>query len=322
MLKFFMKSIISIVVLSAMIVVLNSEAKAEKTVGVIIFSKENHYAETWKGIMGHLQKEGLTEPKVKYLIENAEGDKVKTSKIVSKFSESKVDMIIALGTTPAVFATRETKNIPIVFSMVYDPVESQIAQGWNSSGNNAAGSSNKFSMSHILKTLNSFASVKRLGVLYQPGEKNSEAQLRELQSEKNNFKINIIPIPVTRKEDVSNILSDAVKLVDALYLAGSSILGETVSTTVDIATKAKVITMSNLEERVEKGVMIGVCADSYKVGQLAGERAAKILKGAKPSSLSIGVVKKTDIIINMKTAQAAQIQVSDAFLKTATKIIK
>jgi putative ABC transport system substrate-binding protein len=322
MMRIVLKSIACAVVMFVMVCFLPVEAKAEKKIGVLVFTKEKHYAETLNGIMDRLKKEGFADPGVKFLIENAEGSKAKVAAITQKFSTSKLDMIIALGTTPAVMLLKDIKDVPVVFSMVYDPVESNIAQGWESSGNNTTGSSNKFPMSHIMKTLKNFAQVKKLGVLYQPGEKNSEKQLQGLQAEQNNFQIKVTPIPVTNKEEVATILSQAVNVVDALYLAGSSILGETVPTIVDIAAKAKIITMTNLEERVEKGVLLGVCADSYDVGVLAGERAAKVLKGAKPSSLSIGVVKKLDVIINMKTATAGQIQIPPAFLKSAKKVIQ
>lgn len=317
-----LKSIACVVVLFVTVCFLPVEAKAEKKIGVLVFTKEKHYAETLTGIMDRLKKEGFAEPSVKFLMENAEGSKAKVAAITQKFAASKLDMIIALGTTPAVMLSKDIKDVPVVFSMVYDPVESNIAQGWESSGNNTTGSSNKFSMSHIMKTLKNFAQVKKLGVLYQPGEKNSEKQLQGLQAEQNNFQIKVMPIPMTNKEEVAPILAQAVNVVDALYLAGSSVLGEAVPTIVDIATKAKIITMTNLEERVEKGVLLGVCADSYDVGALAGERAAKVLKGAKPSSLSIGLVKKLDVIINMKTATAGQIQIPPAFLKSAKKVIK
>jgi len=70
---------------------------------------------------------------------------------------------------------------------------------------------------------------------------------------------------------------------------------------VDIAIKAKVVTISHLEDMVEKGALLGVCANPYLIGRLAGEKAAKILRGAKPSSIPIEPLKKFDLIINKKS---------------------
>jgi ABC-type uncharacterized transport system substrate-binding protein len=57
------------------------------------------------------------------------------------------------------------------------------------------------------------------------------------------------------------------------------------------------------------------------VGQLAGEKAVKVMKGAKPSSLPIEMVKQQDVILNMKTVKAARIQVPSEFRKAVTKTI-
>ena len=86
--------------------------------------------------------------------------------------------------------------------------------------------------------------------------------------------------------------------------------------------KAGVVTVSHLEDLIEKGVLVGVCADSYAVGRLAGEKAVKILHGAKPSSLSIDVPTKFDVILNMKTAREGKFPISSEFMKRVTKKIE
>ena len=75
-------------------------------------------------------------------------------------------------------------------------------------------------------------------------------------------------------------------------------------TIVDMATKAKVITITFLEDLVRKGVLLGVCANPYAMGRLAGSKAVRILKGAKPSSIPIEQMKAYDFIINMSTLKA------------------
>lgn len=89
-----------------------------------------------------------------------------------------------------------------------------------------------------------------------------------------------------------------------------------------MATKAKIPTITHLEDLVEKGVLMGVCADSYDMGQDAGAKAVEILKGAKPSSLPIDFPKKFNVILNIKTAQKGQLQIPVEFMKTITKKIE
>lgn len=300
----------------------SGEAVAEKKIGVISWTDEARYNESLKGIQDRLRKDGFGEPKVKYIAEKAGGDRGKAVEQVQRFKDAKVDMVITLGTTAAVIAVNEIKDIPVVFSMVYDPVESRIAQDWKSSGNNATGASNKIALARVVSSLKQVAPVKRLGVLYAPGERNSELQLMELQDGQRNARIKVVPVPLAKKEDVARILSDVVGSVDGVYLTASSINGDAVDSIVEMMNRAKVITATHLEDYVERGVFLGVCSDPYSVGLLAGEKASKVLQGAKPSSVPIGTLKKQEVILNMKTAKATQIRIPEAFMKSVTKKIE
>ncbi|HLE41366.1 MAG TPA: ABC transporter substrate-binding protein [Nitrospirota bacterium] len=302
--------------------IVSVEARAEKKIGVLLWSEESRYADSKNGIMEQLKKGGFGENTVKFTVENAGGNKAKAAEFAQKFAAAKLDMVIVVGTSAAVAVAGAIKTVPVVFSMVYDPVDAKIAEDWKSSGNNTTGASPRVPMAKLVGSLKQLAPVKKLAVLYTPGEKNSETQLKEIQAVQTETQIKVVPVPLTSKETLSSIVSDVTGAADAIYLSGSSIVGGSVSIIVDIATKAKIITVTHLDDLVDKGVLLGVCANPYQVGALAGEKAVKVLKGAKPSSVPIESLKKLDVIVNMKTAKAGQIQIPPVFLKAATKVIE
>ncbi len=299
-----------------------TEARAEKKIGVLMFTEDVRYNESKNGILDELKAAGFGEPAVKFTIENAGGSKAKAAELAQKFAAAKMDLIFAIGTSVAIPAAKAIKGAPIVFSTVYDPVEAGIAENWKSSGNNTTGSTTKFPMSKIVSSLKEFAQVKRLAVLYTPGEKNSELQLKELQGVQDDAHIKVIPIILSKKEETAQALAAVAHTIDAMYLTGSSIIGETVPVIVDIANKAKVVTITHLDDLVEKGALLGVCTNSYLVGRLAGKKAVKILKGAKPSTIPIETDKKLDLLINMKTAKSGQFQIPPEFMKKVTRAIE
>lgn len=308
--------------LVVMVNLLAGEAWAEKRIGILLFSEEIRYIESMKGVMDGLRKEGFGEPAVKFTVENAGGNKAKAAELAQKFAAAKLDLVIPIGTSAAIAVTREIKDVPVVFSMVYDPVEARIAREWKSSGNNTTGASPYVKMEKVVNTLKELAPVKRLAVLYTPGEKNSEIQLRELQGTQAGSGIKVIPIPLTKKEDVAQILPEVIRTADAIFLSGASIVGKTVTLIVDMATRAKVVTATHLNDLAEQGALLGVCADPYAVGRLAGEKGAKVLKGAKPSSIPIETQKKPDVILNMRTLKAGEFKVPRSFMKSVTKTIE
>ncbi len=298
------------------------EADAETRIGILTFSEEVRYTDTQVGIIDQLKKDGFGEPAVKFTIENAKGSKAQTVELVRKFAAAKMDLIFTIGTTATIAVIREIKDIPVVFGMVYDPVEAGVARDWKSSGNNSTGASAKVSMSRLMSSLQKLTPVKKLAVLYTPGEKNTEIQLKELQKLQTNSQFKVIPVILANKEDVAQTLSSVVHTVDAIYLTGSGIVGETVPIIVAIANKAHVVTVTHLDDLVEKGALLGICANSKRIGHLAGKKAVQILKGAKPSSIPIDIEKKLDFILNRKTVKAGQFKIPPDFMKMVTRTIE
>jgi len=58
------------------------------------------------------------------------------------------------------------------------------------------------------------------------------------------------------------------------------------------------------------------------MGRLAGDKALKIFKGAKPSSIPIEPLKQFNVMINMKTAKAGGFQTPPDFMKTVKRAVK
>lgn len=300
----------------------SGEAWAEKKIGVFMFSEETRYVEATRGFKDRLAEAGFGENKVTYFVENAGANKARAAEIVKKISAQKLDLILSLGTSATVPLIREIKDVPIVFSVVYDPVEAGIAASWKSSGNNTTGCSPLIPMSKLMDSLKKIAPVKRLAILYTPGEKNSEAQLRDLQEIPGKYQIKMIPVRLTKKEDIDQLLPEVLRSADALFITGSNLVNSQVLTIVDMATRAKVITITHLEDLVAKGVLLGVSADSYALGRFTGDKAIKILKGAKPSSIPIDTARKSDILLNMNTVNKGSFTIPAEFMKSVTKKIE
>ena len=311
-----------LVTLSLIINFLPGDVRAEKRIGVLLWNEEARYIECKNGILAQLKKEGFREQSARFIIGNAEESKAKMAELIKQFAAARMDLILTIGTVASIAAAKEIDDVPVVFSTVYDPVEAGIAKSWKSSGNNTTGASTRIPVSTLIGTLKEFTRVKRLALLYTPGEKQTEIQFTELQKINVQHQIKVIPIILSKKEEVVATLAGVVNTVDALYLTGSSIVGATVPVIVDMANKANVATITPLADVVDKGALLGVCANYYLVGCLSGKKAAKILKGAKPASIPIETEKKMDVILNMKTVRAGKFQVPPSFMKHVTKTIE
>jgi len=297
-------------------------ARAEKKIGFLMFSDESRYVEAAKGIRDRLAEAGYREPGTRYIMAKAGANKAKAVELTHQFAAEKLDLIVAIGTSSAVIVAKEIKDVPIVFSTVYNPITAGIATSWKSSGNNTTGTSTLMPMDKVIKKLMLLRPVKRLAVLYTATEKNSESVLKDLQAVQGQFGIKIVPVLITTDEDIDQILPEALRTVDAVYVTGSNLVNSRVRTVVDMANRAGVVTVSHLEDLVEKGVLFGLCADSYALGRLAGEKAVKVLRGAAPSSIPIETLSAYQTVVNMQTVRAGRFPLPPAFLKTVTRKIE
>ena len=312
--------VVAAVFLSA--VSISLEARAERKIGILMFSDEVRYNEAMAGITDRLREDGYSEPATRITVGHADANKARAAELVKQYSAEKMDLIITLGTSMTVPVAREIKDVPIVFGVVYDPVEAGIAKDWISSGNNTTGATTRFPLEKTISILREFRKVGRLAVLYTPGEKNSEAQLKDLQKIQHLDGIKIIPVPLTKKEEVGQILPEVLRTCDALYVTGSNLVNSQISTIVEMATKANVVTVTHLDDLVAKGVLLAVCSESYQNGRMVGEKAVRILKGAKPSSIPIESPKEQYVMINMKTASAGRFRIPEEFMKKVTRKVQ
>jgi len=303
-------------------VFLASSSAAAKKIGILGFSAQPRYLEAIRGIMDELNEAGLGKPQAEFMIENAKANKAVAAELVKKFAAENLDLIFTIGTHSTLAALQEIKDVPIVFAQVYDPVAAGIAKDWQSSGNNTTGATTKIPLSKLIDSLKLFKPVKSLAVLYTPGEKNSEAQLRDLQALQTQYEISVIPVPLCKPTEVQQLLPIVLRTADALYITGSNLVDSQISTIVSTATRARTPTISHLQDLVEKGVLLGVGPDSYQEGRLAGEKALRILKGEKPAAVPIETPGQVMVMINMKTVQAGGFQIPPEFMKTVTKKIQ
>jgi len=303
-------------------VFLFSEAGAEQRIGFLTFSDQTRYSEALKGFMDQMRADGWQEPKTTYRILNSQGSKASMAEQAKQFSLAKLDMIFTLGTIPTLAVARAVKDTPIVFAVVYDPVKAGIAAGWASSGNNVTGVTSLIPMSRLMEGLKAFSSVRRLAVLYTFGEKNSEIQLQDLQLLQSQYKIEVIPISLGKPEDVPQLLPEVMRSVDALYLTGSNVVGEAAPAIVDIANKAHVLTITHLDDLVDKGALLGICGNSYLQGRLAEKKATQVLMGRKPAAIPIESLKNVNYILNSKTAKAGKFHIPPAFMRQVDKVIE
>jgi putative ABC transport system substrate-binding protein len=95
-----------------------------------------------------------------------------------------------------------------------------------------------------------------------------------------------------------------------------------VNNIVSIARRGRMATASTIGGGENNGLILTIEANPTEQGAEAAQLVARILRGAKPSSLPVLQPKKVDLILNIKEAESLGLKIPFDLLTTATKIIK
>jgi putative ABC transport system substrate-binding protein len=296
---------------------------AEKLkIGILLSGDDPRYVEAAEAAVKQLKAEGYDESRLTVETQSAKGDAALAAKLARQFASDGVRLVLTMGTAATAGAVAELKDLPIIIGIVWDPVESGFAKGWASSGNNVTGSSNKVRMASVVTALKQLGPVQRLGVLFNPAEKNSALQLAEFKALKDAHGFVVVEIPITKGADVAATVRQAATGVDTMALTGAVTVISHASAIVAIAAECHIPTVTTLIDVVEAGALIGVTASLQEVGRLTGAKAAQVLRGAKPASIPIEIPKRFDVAVNLKTATATGVKVPADLLKSATRVIR
>lgn len=275
-----------------------------------------------EGFVEGLKEKGYEEGKnIKFNYQNAQGDVSIAQTISQQFVNGKVDMIFAIA-TPAVQASyNATKDIPIVFTAVTDPVAAEVAKEWKSSGNNVTGTSDMVPMDQQLELLTSLVpDIKTIGVLYNTSEANSLIQVEELKKEAAKINIAVKEISVTNVSEIDQNLSAALNSIDALYAPTDNTVASAYDLVGNRAVKKGIPILCAEEAGVSKGGLCSIGIDYFKLGKEAGYKAAEVLDGKNPSDIEITTLSDMSISINTDVAEKLNITIPGDILSKATKV--
>jgi putative ABC transport system substrate-binding protein len=89
-----------------------------------------------------------------------------------------------------------------------------------------------------------------------------------------------------------------------------------------LALVARLPTMHNARGYVETGGLVSYGPSFFDLFRHAGNYVDKILKGAKPADIPVELPTKFELVVNLKTARALGLTISDSFLLRADEVIE
>ncbi|MDY6065953.1 MAG: ABC transporter substrate-binding protein [Finegoldia sp.] len=284
-------------------------------IGVIRYMDHVSLDQATQGFIDKLKEDGV---KVEIIDKSANGDMSLINTIAQSMVSDKVDMIYAVSTPSAQAAANVTKDIPIVFSAVTDPVGAGLVEAFDKKTTNVTGVSDYVDpKNQIEEFLKIYPDVKSFGVLYNTSEQNSVVQIEELEKILKEKGIKLESTGINTINDIPLAISSLSGKVDALFALTDNMVANAAPTVAKELIDLKIPSLSSEEGQVKQGLLISEGVDYYKHGAQAAELAKKVIDGTKIQDVPVEYNKTSSKTVNKKTAEALGLDLNDKAFENA-----
>jgi putative tryptophan/tyrosine transport system substrate-binding protein len=238
-----------------------------------------------------------------------------------------VDVLVAGGAAATRALMQATDTIPIVMANTNNPVGFGFVASLARPGGNVTGLSSNVDGGtggknfELLKE--TVPGVSRVGVLWNPDIAERAGDFGLAEAAAGPLGLDVRSLEATTPSELEAAFERAlVEQVEALYLFDNILLTSNPGRVGAFALAHGLPTIAGSRSYALSGILI-----AYGVSRLAqGRRAAvfvdKILKGARPADLPVEQPREFDFVINLKTAQALGLTISQHVLLQATEVIQ
>lgn len=302
-----------------------AHAAEMKTVAISTIVEVPSLMDGKRGIIDALADRGYVEGKTLSIeYQNANGSMPTQQQIAKKFVGDAPDVIIPITTPTSQAMAAATRDIPVVFVMVTDPVKAKLIDRYEKPGGNVTGVSDAAPIGQQLDLMLQFVpGMKNVGFVYNPGLDNALAALAVLKGEAQKRGLTVIESAAPTTNEVIVATKKLIGKVDAVYVPDDTTVVAALEAIVKIGWDVKLPIFSGETSGVERGAAASVGLDYYAVGRLAGDMAADVLDGKPVGSIDSIIAKnlndKFQVLINKTSAERMGLKVPQSALDTATK---
>jgi putative ABC transport system substrate-binding protein len=240
--------------------------------------------------------------------------------------QKRVSLIAAIGNQqPALAAKNATTTIPIVFAMGADPLRNGLVSSLNRPGGNITGLtmldgalvSKRMQLLHDL-----LPAAKVFAVLRNPAS-NSQAIVDDSQQAVDTWGGKMEVVGASNAAEIGAAFAIlAQKRIDALSVLPDTLFSGHPERIVALAAQNAIPTIYPQKSFASVGGLMSYGGDSAEGYRQAGIYAGRILKGEKPADLPVQQQSKFEFVINLKTAKALGLPVSNSIQLLADEVIE
>ncbi|TBZ98753.1 MULTISPECIES: ABC transporter substrate-binding protein [Rhizobium] len=277
-----------------------------------------------KGVLDALTAAGYKEGEnLKFVFESAQGNPATAAQIARQFAGDEPNVIVPISTPSAQAVVSSTRDIPVVFTAVSDPLGAQLVKDMDKPGGNVTGLSDMSPVAeHLALIKEILPDVKSIGYLYNSGEANSVSLLAVLKAEAEKAGLKVVESAATKSAEVQGAARALVGRADAIYIPTDNTIISALEGAVAVAEESKLPLFTADTDSVSRGSIAALGFNYYDVGKQTGEIVVRVLKGENPGNIAVKTPAGSDLVVNKAAAEKMGVTLPQSVLSRANKVVE
>ncbi|MFC2091661.1 ABC transporter substrate-binding protein [Elusimicrobiota bacterium] len=287
---------------------------------VVIFTNKNMvpYQVALDGFKQKLQDQGVSISAKMYDI-GEENMYIDTEKV----KESNPDMIISFGIESTRMVFEAIEDVPVIFTMVLNPVQEGFISEANPTATNFTGVSLNIEPFLQLKKITEVTpSLKRIAIMYDPSK--SEHIVKAAEKSAGSLGLKLIKVPISDGKEIETALNTLKITADAIWTIPDTTVyaGVYMKHILLFSIKNNIPLIGFSSSFVKAGALFGVYSDYADIGRQTADLSIKLLNGIPVSNIPVQSPAKVNIALNLGIAQRFGVKFSDKVINSAAQVFE
>jgi putative ABC transport system substrate-binding protein len=249
----------------------------------------------------------------------------KLGETVRAMKADQVDVVVATG-FPTVLACK-VENVPTVVAFgAGDPVATHLIDSLAHPDGNITGISDNasaLSTKRLALIKQAVPNVRRVAMLWNRDDLGMSMRYESSSAAAKSIDVAVQPLGVREPDDFNGVFEAMDRdPPDAILMVADSLTVLNRKRVFDYAAAHHIPAMYEYSFMVKDGGLMSYGPDLTESLQRAGDLAARIFKGAKPGDLPFEEPTRYPLVVNLKTAKAAGINLPGDFVALADEVVE
>lgn len=293
-------------------------------IAVIAYNENPPTEETLAGMTEQWGRSSLKEGRdYEIKLRSAQGDIAALSGILDAALTEGADMVVPLSTPSLQAAINKVKKVPVVFSLIANPVAAGAGKSYTDHLPNVTGVSVLSPAGDMLDLLEKYyPKYRKLGTLYCPAEANS-VDLKEAfakMCKERGFTLEVVAAN-SASELADAAMSLASRPIDAIVQISDNLSSAGFVAISKAARQTRKPLLSLNSTTAAYGAPIAMGRDYHYCGEVTVQMIEQIMRGADPSRMPFVLPPKVMLTVSPANAEAVGMPLPEPLIQQASKVL-